>query len=135
MTAGEPEDNDKGLLDTSIFVASEQGRPLRFLPREAAIAVISVAELYLGVLMADDPAVRAQRLRTFSSVEQLFEPLPIDVDVSRMFAEIVAEARRAGKRPKIMDTWIAATALVHDLPVFTRDDDFLAIPRVRAVRV
>jgi predicted nucleic acid-binding protein len=53
--------------------------------------------------------------------------------VARAFAEIVADARRQGRRTKIMDTWIAATALAHDLPVCTQDDDFLAMPRVRVV--
>ncbi len=99
------------------------------------VSVITVAELHLGVLLADDPAIRARRLRALSSIEALFEPLPIDAAVARMFAEIVAEARRRGKRPKIMDTWIAATAVTHNLPVYTQDDDFLAIPRVRVVQV
>lgn len=135
MTEGESDDAGRGVLDTSIFIATEQGRPLLSLPQAAAITVVTVAELYLGVLMADHAGVRAQRLRTLSSIESLFEPLPIDGAVSRVFAEIVAEARLQGRRPKIMDTWIAAIAIVHDLPVYTQDEDFLAIPRVRAVRV
>jgi predicted nucleic acid-binding protein len=105
------------------------------LPGAGAISVVTVAELYLGVLMADDLTTRAQRLRTLSSVESLFEPLPIDADVTRAFAELVAEARRQGRRPKVMDTWIAATAVAHGLPVYTQDDDFLAIPRARIVKV
>ena len=126
---------ERGLLDTSVFVAREPGRPLGPLPAAAAISVVTVAELHLGVLLADDPAVRAQRLRTLSSVEARFEPLPIDAAVARTFAELVAEARRTGRRPTIMDAWIAATAVAHDLPVYTQDEDFLAIPRVRVVRV
>ena len=51
-------------------------------------------------------------------------PLPIDSEVARTFAKLVAEARRRGKRPKIMDTWIAATAVTHDIPVYTQDEDF-----------
>ncbi len=85
--------------------------------------------------MADNPRVWAIRLRTLSAVQALFEPLPIDATVARAFAEIVAEARRQGKRPKIMDTWVAATAVAHSLPVYTQDDDFLAIPQVQVVRV
>jgi predicted nucleic acid-binding protein len=108
---------------------------VRSAPRMAAISVITVAELHLGVLMADEPSIRAQRLRTLTSVETLFEPLPIDSEVARTFAELVAEARRQGRRPRIMDTWIAATAVAHVLPVYTQDDDFLTIPRVRIVRV
>jgi predicted nucleic acid-binding protein len=133
-TAGSAAD-DRGLLDTSVFVATESGRPRGPLPAIAAISVVTLAELHLGVLMADDPAIRAQRLRTLTSVEALFEPLPIDAAVAWTFAELVAEARRQGRRPKIMDTWIAATGVALDLPVYTQDEDFLAIPRVQVVRV
>ncbi len=135
MTAPKPPASDRGLLDTSVFIARESGRPLGLLPLTASISVVTLAELHLGVLMADDPVVRAQRLRTLSAVEGLLEPLPIDATVARAFAELVSEARRQGKRPKIMDTWVAATAVVHDLPVYTQDDDFLAIPRVHIIRV
>ncbi len=135
MTADQSPEPERGILDTSIFIAQEVGRPLGSLPQSAAVSVVTLAELHLGVLMADDPSIRAQRLRTLASVEAIFEPLPIDPEVARGFAELVAEARRQGRRPKIMDTWIAATAVTHGLPVYTQDDDFLAIPRVRVVRV
>jgi predicted nucleic acid-binding protein len=134
-TAKDAAPNGRGLLDTSIFVARESGRPIGSVPAEGAISVMTTAELHLGVLMADDPDVRAQRLRTLSSVQALFEPLPITPAVAQTFAELVAEARRQGRRPKIMDTWIAATAVAHNLPLYTQDDDFLAIPRVQVVRV
>jgi len=52
-----------------------------------------------------------------------------------VFAELVAEARRSGRRPKIMDTWIAATAVALELPVYTQHDDFLVIPRVAVNRL
>jgi predicted nucleic acid-binding protein len=97
---------ERGLLDTSVFIARESGRALGSLPTMAAISVVTVAEIYLGVLVAERAAVRAQRLRTLTSVQRLFEPLPVDSEVARAFAEIVAQARREGRRPKIMDTWI-----------------------------
>jgi predicted nucleic acid-binding protein len=61
--------------------------------------------------------------------------MPIDATVARAFAEIVAEARRQGRRPGIMDTWIAATAVAHNLALYTQDEDFRGIPRVRIVLV
>ncbi len=135
MTSREDAADERGLLDTSVFVARETSRSYGALPAVAAVSVVTLAELHLGVLLADDPVVRARRLRTLSSVGARFEPLPIDAAVARTFAEIVAEARRQGKRPKIMDTWIAATAVTHDLAVYTQDDDFSMIPRVRVMRV
>src|SRR5215475_11739226 len=77
------------------------------------------------------------RRRSISSslVQSTFEPLPIDAEVARTFAELVAEARRHGKRPKVMDTWIAATAVAHEIPVYTQDEDFAEIPKVQVRRV
>ena len=105
------------------------------LPDSAAVSVITLAELHLSVLMAQGSAVRARRLRTLTMVQNAFEPLPIDPEVARTFAELVAEARRHGKRPKIVDTWIAATAVAHDIPVYMPDEDFAEIPKVRVHRV
>lgn len=52
------------ILDTSIFVAVEQGRPLaRRLPDQVGVSVVTLAELELGVLMAKDAESRATRLR------------------------------------------------------------------------
>jgi predicted nucleic acid-binding protein len=61
--------------------------------------------------------------------------VPIDAGTAEVFAELVAEARRSGRRPKIMDIWIAATAVALELPLYTQDDDFLGIPRVEVHRV
>jgi hypothetical protein len=123
----------RGLLDTSIFVAREQERPHGQLPDEGAISVMTLAELHLGVLMARSGKVRAQRLRTLAQVERTFDALPVDEDVARMFAQVVSEARRMGRRPKIVDALIAATAIVQGLPVFSQDDDFRQIPGAEVV--
>jgi predicted nucleic acid-binding protein len=105
------------------------------LPETAAISVVTLAKLHLGVLMAHGLAVRTRRLRTLTAVQNAFEPIPIDPIVARAFAEIVAAARQLGRRPKIMDTWIAATALVHDLTIYTQDEDFESIPKVQVQRI
>jgi predicted nucleic acid-binding protein len=125
----------KGLLDTSVFIAREQGRGLADLPDEAAISVVTLAELHLGVLLASDDRIRAQRLRTLAAVERTFDPLPIDADVARRFAELVADARRRGRRPTILDAFIGATALANDVPVYTQDEDFDQFPGLRVTRV
>jgi hypothetical protein len=135
VTPSGTESAQRGVLDTSVFIARETGRPLAELPDVAAVSVITLAELHLGVLMAQGSAIRAKRLRTLTIVQSAFEPLPIDAEVARTFAELVAEARRRGKRPKIMDTWIAATAVAHDIPVYTQDEDFVEISKVRVHRV
>ncbi|MGL5862963.1 MAG: hypothetical protein ACRCY9_17090 [Phycicoccus sp.] len=44
----------RGLLDTSVFVATETGRSVEEVPDSAAISVMTLEELRLGVLMARD---------------------------------------------------------------------------------
>ena len=125
----------RGLLDTSVFIAGEQKRELASsrLPDEAAISVVTLAELQLGVHMADTEDRRARRLRTVQSAQAIYVALPIDEAVASAFAELVATARRAGRRPKVQDTWIAATARAHAVAVYTQDSDFdeLAVDVVR----
>jgi predicted nucleic acid-binding protein len=123
-----------GLLDTSVFVARDGGRPLGPLPDDGRVSVITVAELRIGVLVADDPSIRAQRMRTLSAVEAL-EPLPVDDDAARAFSEIVADSRRRGRRPRILDALIAATAASRGIPVYTQDADFEEMAGVEVVRV
>lgn len=125
----------RGLLDTSVFIASEQERALATadLPEEAAISVVTLAELELGIHLAPSEAVRGRRLRTLRAVQATYVALPVDDMVASAFAELVAEARRGGRRPKIQDAWIAATAHAHGVPVYTQDADFdtLAVDVVR----
>lgn len=125
----------RGLLDTSVFIAGESGRALdtNALPDEAAVSVITLAELELGVHLAASEEIRARRLRTLRMVQSTYVALPADDAVASVFAELVAVARRAGRRPKVQDTWIAATAKAHDVAVYTQDADFdgLAVEVVR----
>jgi predicted nucleic acid-binding protein len=124
-----------GLLDTSIFIAREADRPLGELPEIAAVSVVTVAELEIGVLMARSQEIRGRRLHTLTAILNDFEPLPIDLQVARIFAELAAAARQQGTGPGIMDMWIAATAMANELPVYTQDLNFSAIPRVRVYQV
>jgi len=115
----------RAILDTSILIAREQARPLQSqLPGQVAVSVVSIAELELGVLIAADPDTRAQRLRTLSEVHSLTQALPIDERTASAYAQLAARTIAAGRKPRIHDTWIAATALVHGAEVWTQDADF-----------
>jgi predicted nucleic acid-binding protein len=67
--------------------------------------------------------------------ERAFEPLPITVEVASVFADIVADARLRGRRPGLMDVWIAATAVANGLPVYTQDADFDGLRGVTVVKI
>lgn len=105
------------------------------LPDEAAVSVVTLAELNLGVHLARSEDVRARRLETVSAVRATYIALPIDEDVASAFAELVARARNAGRRPRVQDAWIAATARAHDAAIYTQDSDFDGLPGVDVVRV
>lgn len=124
-----------GLADTSLFIAVEQDRPLSGVPpRRVAVSVITVAELRLGVLAATDPAVRARRLDTLSHAESL-DPLPVDAPVASAWAALRVALRDHGRRMPLNDSWIAATAIAHGVPVVSQDSDYDDVPGVEVIRV
>lgn len=115
----------RAVLDTSVLIAREQGRSLeRPLPDDVAISVVSIAELELGVLMARDAETRGQRLRTLSEVRLVAGALPIDERTASAYAQLAANVLAEGRKPRVHDTWIAASALVSDAEVWTQDADF-----------
>jgi len=116
----------RGVLDTSIFIARESGRPLADLPddvTELAVSIVTVAELRVGVLMAGDTQLE-RRLSTYEAVVSRFEALPVDAPVAERFAALFAGRRGQGRAVRVNDTWIAATALAHGACVLTHDEDF-----------
>jgi hypothetical protein len=98
------------------------------------VSVVTLAELTVGVLIADDDD-RPARVATLSAVESTWDPLPIDAEVARQFARIVAALRANGRRVPVLDALVAATAIVEQIPVVTQDNDYEAIAGVEVIRV
>jgi predicted nucleic acid-binding protein len=114
-----------GLLDTSVFVARESGRPLGRLPERVAVSVVTIGELELGVLAAVDATTLAQRADTLALARDA-DPIPVSEAIMSAWARLVVDCRRTGaaRTIKLTDAFIAATAVVHGLPVVTQDADF-----------
>jgi hypothetical protein len=111
------------LVDASVFIAAEAGRPLRRRPDgEARVSVVTLAELRLGVLRADG-RVRELREATLA-VARRFVPMAVDEHVADELAALLANLRAAQRRAKAFDCFVAATALAHDLTVVSQDADF-----------
>lgn len=119
-----------GLLDTSIFIARESGRPVGELPERVAVSVVTIGELELGVLSAADAERRARRADTLA-LARTADPIPVSEAVMVAWAQLVADCRGAGvhRAVKLTDSLIAATAAAHGLPVVTQDSDFDSIAR------
>lgn len=123
------------LADTSVFVAIELERQLSGPPpTRVAVSVITVGELRLGVLVADDGHTRARRLETLTHVESL-NPLPIDATVAMSWAALRLALRDEGRHMPLNDSWIAATAIANHLPVVTQDADYDNVPGLVVIRV
>lgn len=107
----------KAVLDTSVVLASTVSE----LEGELAISAATLAELHFGVLVAADPATRAERLRRLTVVEHMFDPLPVDERVARSYGQLAAAVVEVGRRPwaRVMDLLIAATAHAHGARLYT----------------
>ena len=117
-----------GLLDTSVFIAREDGRRLGELPERVAVSVVTIGELQLGVLAASDDEARARRADTLA-LARAADPIQINEAVMVTWARLVADCRAAGihRAIKLTDSLIAATAIEHGLPVVSQDGDFAAL--------
>ncbi|WP_420621834.1 type II toxin-antitoxin system VapC family toxin [Candidatus Poriferisodalis sp.] len=126
----------RGLADTSIFIARETGRPVRTeaIPDQLSVSIVTIGELRVGVLRAADTVVRDRRLSTLANALAL-QPLPIDTDVATAWALLRVTLRERGMAMPINDSWIAATALAHEVPVVTQDQDFPAIDGLSVIQV
>lgn len=126
----------QGLLDTSVFIAAENGRELDHgaLPDESAVCVITLAELRAGVLAAKDTATRARRLATLEEVSAL-EPLPVDGMAAAAWASMRVTLHEAGRRVNVNDLWIAAVASATGLAVVSQDADYDVLADLGLVEV
>jgi predicted nucleic acid-binding protein len=110
------------------------------LPDELAISAVTLAELAAGPHATPEPAERARRQDRLQRAEATFEPLPLDRAVARAYGRVYAAISAAGRKTRgrrAFDLAIAATALAHGLPLYTRNpadfDDLDGLVEVIAV--
>lgn len=119
----------EGLLDTGVVIdlahlSAEE------LPDESFISAITLAELSVGPLVAMSRSERVARQSVLQLAESAFTPLPFDAATARVFGRVAATLRKSGskRRARAYDALIAATAIRHELPLYTRNaDDFAGI--------
>ena len=117
---------DAAVVDTSIIAALKLYDPSE-LPDTILITAITLGELSYGPHATDDPAKRAGRVAVLQHVEATFDPLPYDQGAARLYGQICAAVRVAGREPRkrSSDLMIAATAACNQLPLYTANpDDF-----------
>lgn len=111
-----------GVLDTCTYIdlATIESEAL---PATPVLTAVTMAELHQGVAMAKDGNTRAARTEKLNAAVSEFEPLPFDEEAAARYGTFVANVLAAGRdpRPRRMDLMIAATASVHELPLYTRN--------------
>lgn len=111
----------RGLLDTSVLIDFGAATSL---PEEASISALSLAELAAGPHAVDDPAERARRQQRVQMTEAAFDALPFDDACARAYGSVFAAVAAAGRKPRgrrMVDLLIAATAIAHDLALYTHN--------------
>ena len=100
-----------GILDTSTFIQLKRVTDESALPHEPLITAVTLAELSIGPLVAASDDERAIRQAHLQEAEADFDPVPFDA-------------------------LIAATALAHQIPVFTCNArDFEGIDGLQVIAV
>jgi hypothetical protein len=133
-----PPKPSRGILDTSTVILLGRLEDTAALPAEPLITAVTLAELAVGPLVAEDESERSARQAHLQQAEADFTPLPFDADAARAFGGVAASLRRSGRKTaaRIYDAMIAATALANDLPIHTcNPGDFNPIDGLDVVAV
>ncbi|MBW8060705.1 MAG: type II toxin-antitoxin system VapC family toxin [Solirubrobacterales bacterium] len=128
----------RGVLDTSTVILLQRLTDASTLPAEPLITAVTLAELAVGPLVADEESERAARQAHLQQAEADFDPLPFDARAARAFGGVAASLRRAGRKTtaRTYDAMIAATALAGDLPLYTCNPaDFDGIDGLEVIAV
>jgi toxin FitB len=102
---------------------------------DIAVDPLILGELRFGILILPAGKRRTALECWFDAGVGRFYCLSWDADTGLKWAELLAHLRKAGKAMPIKNSLIAATALVHDLAVATRNRIDFANAGVRIVNL
>jgi predicted nucleic acid-binding protein len=128
------------LVDANVL--SEPTRPnpdervlgwLRTHEQELAVDPIIVGELRFGILLLPRGRKRSKLEHWFDDGVRRLHCLPWEIETGLRWAELLARLRATGRSMPIKDSMIAATALVHDLAVATRNGPDFGAAGVRVI--
>ena len=121
------------LVDANVLSEPTKPRPnanvvawLRAHEAELAVDPVIVGEVRFGILLLPRGKKRAALERWFDAGVKRLECVDWEAETGLRWAELLAELRRKGRAMPIKDSLIAATALVHDLVVVTRNREHFA---------
>lgn len=86
---------------------------------ELAVDPIVLGEIRFGILLLPRGRRRSRLERWFEDGVQTLQCIPWEASTGLRWAELLARLRAQGRAMPIKDSFIAATALAHDLAVVT----------------
>ena len=89
---------------------------------EMVVNAVVLGEIEYGILITPDGRKRRRLQQWFSTGVQKLHVLNIDGATASEWARLLARLRKTGKAMAIKDSLIAASALVFDLDVVTRNE-------------
>jgi toxin FitB len=115
------------LLDTNVLSELVRPRPdarvIAFVACAASplISVLTLHELTVGAARSQDPARRERLMAWIDTVRSRFAGRVVDVDVAEIAGRLRAAAGIDGRTADPIDALIAASALVRDAVIATRN--------------
>ncbi len=120
------------ILDTNALSAfADNDRALlKVLPMDRPwhLPVVVIGEYRFGLRSSREQKKREMWLNELIS---LVTVLPVTESTTPHYAMVRHELRVLNRRIPPNDSWIAALALEHDLPILSRDAHFEIVPKVR----
>jgi tRNA(fMet)-specific endonuclease VapC len=119
------------IIDTNALSALAEGDPkVREAIRDASgpyLPVITLGEYRFGIMSARD---HQRRLRWLADLTSSWKILEISAETARHYAEIRQSLKQQATPIPSNDTWIAALAREHRLPILTNDTHFNSVPGI-----
>ncbi|MBI4908112.1 MAG: PIN domain-containing protein [Acidobacteria bacterium] len=124
-------------VDTDVIslVFKGDSRAEKYLPALAApdllISFMTEAELERWVIQSDWGLRRTERFRTYM---RRFVSIPSSRDLVVTWAQVMVKAQAIGRRIEGADAWIAATAVLYNVPLVTNNPaDYAGVPGIKLI--
>jgi len=118
----------KYLVDANVLSEPTKPTPslkvvewLRRNERELVVDPVILGEVRFGILLLRNTAKRQRLEAWFDRGVQRLRCLPWEAETGLQWAALLARLRSSGRAMPVKDSWIAATAVVHNLIVVTRN--------------
>ena len=128
------------LVDANVLSEPTKAKPddtvvewLRRHERDIGVDPVILGEVRFGILLLPKGKRRTRLERWFEAGVRRLHCLPWEAETGLRWAELLASLRASGRVMPVKDSLIAATALLHDLTVATRNRADFEKARVKIV--